>query len=73
MGNGHLFLLNSNICFISEHFTKKRLMNTRNVKRRRKKVSYYSWNISELICEGVRGDTGNGENPWKEYEDETGK
>lgn len=36
-------------------------------------VSYHSWNISELICEGVRGDTGNGENPQKEYEDETGK
>lgn len=39
----------------------------------KKIMSYHSWNISELICEGVRGDTGNGENPRKEYEDETGK
>lgn len=36
-------------------------------------VSGHSWNISELICEAVRGDIGKGENPQKEYEDETEK
>lgn len=66
------FLLNSNVYFFSEYFTRKRVMSIRNVKRR-KIVSYPGWNVYELICEAAIGDAGNREIPKREYENETGK